>query len=104
MPSPELDSLLEQASDLLVSLNSLLTSSENPDQQELNRLLSEHHQLFKAAFAEGVAITADDQQAISQHLAKMQHLIDYCQENKDIIAKQIGSIRRSEKVNKAYGK
>ncbi|WP_432453519.1 MULTISPECIES: hypothetical protein [unclassified Agarivorans] len=79
-------------------------NSEHVEIIILDELLAEHQKLFTDYFTLNNDFNADDKKIILAYVGKMKILLDLVSTEKNHLQAQLGTLERSKKINKAYGK
>ncbi|WP_432463007.1 hypothetical protein [Agarivorans sp. QJM3NY_33] len=103
MPSSAVAELLKQAEDQLVQIESLFTQ-EQVSPVAVQALLDNHQRLFSDFFATSPSLLPSEKQAIVTHVKRMESLLKTSAELKQQVERQMGTLKRSKLINKAYGK
>ncbi|WP_221074020.1 hypothetical protein [Agarivorans aestuarii] len=69
----------------------------------LEALLSQHEALLKHLCSGTDSLSNSQVEDLKKHLQAMQVVVTECEKGKDDVSLKLGSIKRSEKIKKAYG-
>ncbi len=103
MSSSAVAELLKQAEEQLAQIESLF-AQEQVSAVAVQALLDNHQLLFSDFFATSPSLLPSEKQAIVTHVKRMESLLQTSAELKQQVERQMGTLKRSKLINKAYGK